>query len=178
LKVSGRLYSLILCVQHCFFKTALHFFFVPPLFPYFDTNTFIKTLGLYFANLKEENCKFAKFQFFIAILSYLEKNVQKHFWKALDTANSNMQNKICFYGKLKMWKFSLKATVLNLCKISSQKFCNLLLLTPGFPKSHKSLNPMTGSRSKYRFSPVKVKQGIQAICLRTQAVGIKAPLWA
>jgi len=33
---------------------------------------------------------------------------------------------------------------------------------------------MTGSRSKYRFSWVKVKYGIKAVCLRTKAVGIKA----
>ena len=36
---------------------------------------------------------------------------------------------------------------------------------------------MIESRSKYRFSRVKVNKGIQA-CLKTQAVGIKAPLLA
>ena len=35
---------------------------------------------------------------------------------------------------------------------------------------------MTGNGSKYRFSLVTVKEGIKAACLRTQAVGIKAPL--
>ena len=37
---------------------------------------------------------------------------------------------------------------------------------------------MTGSGSKHRFSRVKVKEGIQAVYLRTQAVGIKAQLQA
>ena len=35
---------------------------------------------------------------------------------------------------------------------------------------------MTRSRSKFRFSLVKVNLGDQAVCLRTQAVGIKAIL--
>ena len=40
----------------------------------------------------------------------------------------------------------------------------------------KRRNPMTGSRSKYIFSWVRVKYVIQAVCLRTKAVGIKALL--
>jgi len=35
---------------------------------------------------------------------------------------------------------------------------------------------MTRSRSKFRFSLVKVNLGDQAVCLRTQEVGIKAIL--
>ena len=45
----------------------------------------------------------------------------------------------------------------KLCKISSQKLCNLLPLFKAFQRAIKSLNPMTGCRSKYRFSRVKVK---------------------
>ena len=38
-------------------------------------------------------------------------------------------------------------------------------------------NPiMADNRSKYRLSPMKVKYGTQAVCLRTQAVSIEAPL--
>ncbi len=37
-------------------------------------------------------------------------------------------------------------------------------------------NPMADNRSKYRLSPTKVKYGTQAVCLRTQAVSIEAPL--
>ena len=39
-------------------------------------------------------------------------------------------------------------------------------------------NPMADNRSKYRLSPSKVKYGTQAVCPRTQAVSIEAPLWA
>ena len=53
--------------------------------------------------------------------------------------------------------------------VQSASFC--LRLSKELKKS-----PMTGSRSKYRFSRVEVKQGIQTVCLRTQAVGVKAPL--
>ena len=56
-----------------------------------------------------------------------------------------------------------------------QKNCAAcFLLIKAFQRAIKSQNPMIGSKSKYRFSRVKVKQGIQAACPRTQAVGIKA----
>ena len=59
-------------------------------------------------------------------------------------------------GKLKIYKFSLKASVQNLCNISSQKFCNLFLFLKAFQRAIKSQNPMIGSRSKFRFSWLKV----------------------
>ena len=40
------------------------------------------------------------------------------------------------------------------------KLCNLLALVIGFPNSCKLFNSMTGSRSKYRFSLVKVNYGL------------------
>ena len=63
---------------------------------------FWKALGLCFNN-QQKNGKFAKMQIFIAKSSYQGKNAQKklrkfqriiHSWKALDPANSNLQN-IC-----------------------------------------------------------------------------------
>ena len=44
-----------------------------------------------------------------------------------------------------------------------------------FQRVVRSQIPMTGGRSKCRFSRVKVRSCIQAICLKTQAVGIKSP---
>ena len=54
-----------------------------------------------------------------------------------------------------MCKFFLKASVQKLCKISSPKLCFLLFKV--FQRAVKSQNSMTESRSKYRFSQVKVK---------------------
>ena len=58
-------------------------------------------------------------------------------------------------------------------KFSKIKF---VLSFQAFQRAIKSLNPMTGSGFKYRFSRVQIKKGIQAVCLRTQAVSIKALL--
>ena len=82
--------------------------------------------------------------------------------KALTTTNSNMQkyfkNLIFIQGKLKMCKFSLKASVQkNYAKFLRKKMCNLLFFVQGFPKKIKSQNPKTTSRYKYRFSRVKEK---------------------
>ena len=64
----------------------------------------------------------------------------------------------------------------NRCKISSQKLCNLLFFVQGFPK--KCRNSMNGSRTKDRFSLVKVNNVFRQSAWGTQAVVLKAPLWA
>ena len=64
--------------------------------------------------------------------------------------------------KLKMCKFSLKASMQNLCKIvQSASFRSRLSKT--FQRAIQSRNPMTGSGFKYRFSQIKEKLGIQAV---------------
>ena len=57
---------------------------------------------------------------------------------------------MCIQEKLKMCKFPLKASVQKFM----QKFlCNLLAFVMAFQRSIKYWNPMTGSRSNYRFRP-------------------------
>ena len=45
----------------------------------------------------------------------------------------------------------------NYAKFLRKKLCNLLPLFKAFQRAIKSQNTMTGCRSKYRFSRVKVK---------------------
>ena len=76
---------------------------------------------------------------------------------------------MCIQGKLKLCKFPLKASVQK----SMQNFLKkngtiCFILSKAFQRALKCQNPRTGSGSKYRFSLVKVKLGIQA-------VGIKVP---
>ena len=54
--------------------------------------------------------------------------------------------------------------------------CNLLFFVQGFPK--KCRNSMNGSRTKDRFSLVKVNNVFRQSAWGTQAVVLKAPLWA
>ena len=52
-------------------------------------------------------------------------------------------------------------------KFLRKKGAICFLLLKAIQRAIKSRNSMTGSGSKYRFSRVKVKQGIHAVCLRT-----------
>jgi len=56
-----------------------------------------------------------------------------------------------------MLNFSLNACGQKFMQISSQKLCNMFSFGQGITHSYKKRNPMIGSRSKYRFSRVKVK---------------------
>ena len=84
-----------------------------------------------------------------------------------------LEKLICIQGKLKMCKFSLRHMCKNLCKIVAKflrKNCVIcFLLFKAFQRAKKS-------RSKYRFSWVKVNIGIKAVWLRTQAVALKSLL--
>ena len=64
----------------------------------------------------------------------------------------------------------------NLQNISLQNLCNLLPYDIVFPKAKNYQNLTTKSGSKQRFSLLQEKEVIQAVCLRTQAVSIKAPV--
>ena len=56
----------------------------------------------------------------------------------------------------------------------SQHLWNSFPYVKGFPKAKFYQNLTSGSGSKQRFSLLHEKAVIQAVCLRTQAVGIKA----
>ena len=69
------------------------------------------------------------------------------------------------------WRVVCNKLVCN----SLQNLCNPFLYVKGFPKIKKKYqNLTTESESKQRFSLLQEKVVIQAVCLRTQAVSIKA----
>ena len=88
-------------------------------------------------------------------------NPKLNFGNTLPRRN-NFQNlqKLNFYSrKLKMCKFFLTASVQKkLCKMFFGKNCPKgFFLFKAFQRAVESQNPMNGSRSKFRFSRVKVK---------------------
>ena len=135
-------------------------------------NEFTLTLSL-------QICKFAKIELFITKSSYIVKifaklicqkneklyifekpltmpfQICKKFWKILNNLIFNQE-------KLKMCKFPLSNCL--------QKICNFFCKTCA--KFYQNLTSESGS--KQRFSLLQAKAVIQAVCLRTQAVGIKA----
>ena len=62
--------------------------------------------------------------------------------------------------------------------MSSQKLYNLLLFCSRLSKELLNVEIQWPQVAKNGFWMVRVKLGIHAVCLRTQAVGIKAPLSA
>ena len=61
------------------------------------------------------------------------------------------------------------------CAISFRKTCAIrFLMSKAFQKANNYQNLTSGSGSKQRFCLLQEKAVIQAVCLRTQAVSIKA----
>ena len=73
--------------------------------------------------------------------------------------------------KLKMFKFPLTGCLQKMCNFS----CAIrFLMSKAFQKVKFYQNLTSRSGSKQRFSLLQEKAVIQAVCLRTQAVSIKA----
>ena len=125
---------------------------------------------------------FAKIEFFIAKSSFIvkmfaKKNLAKkwkiiHFWKALDHAISNIRKNL-IKRNLKMGKFPLTGCLQKICNFL-RKTCAIRYLMSAFQKAKFYENLTSESGSKQRFSLLQAKAVIQAVCLRTQAVSIKA----
>ena len=77
--------------------------------------------------------------------------------------------------KLKMCKFTLTSCLQKICNFFSQNLCNSFpYVKLAFQKAKFYQNLGSGSGSKQRFSLLHEKAVIQAVCLRTYAVSIKA----
>ena len=82
-----------------------------------------------------------------------------------------LNNLIFNHEKLKMCKFPLTGCLQKICNFFSQ---NLFLYVIGFQKAKFYQNLTSESGSKQRFRLLQAKAVIQAVCLRTQVVSIKA----
>ena len=76
--------------------------------------------------------------------------------------------------KLKMCKFPLTGCLQNICNFFRKTYAIRFLMSEAFQKAKFYQNLTSGSGSKQRFSLLQEKAVIQAVCLRTQAVSIKA----
>ena len=87
----------------------------------------------------------------------------------------NVLNNLIFsQEKLKMCKFPLTGCLQKICHFFP-KTCTIRFLMPkAFQKAKFYQNLTSGSGSKQRFSLLQEKAVIQVVCLRTQAVSIKA----
>ena len=139
----------------------------------------------------KKNCKFAKIEFFIAKSSYkvemfakkiCPKNEKLYVFEKI----FNMPFKICKIfckilnnlifnqEKLKMCKFPLTGCLQKIA-IFFAKLVQFVSLCQRLSKKLNFYQNLTsGSGSKQRFSLLQEKAVIQAVCLRTQAVSIKA----
>ena len=89
----------------------------------------------------------------------------KNVCKILNNLNFNQE-------KLKMCKFLLTS---YLQKTFFRKTCTIrFLMSKAFQQAKFYQNLTSGSGSKQRFSLLQEKAVIQVVCLRTQAVSIKA----
>ena len=130
-------------------------------------------------------CKFAKIYFFIAKSSYIvkmfaKKNLSKkwkiiHFWKA--HAISNMQNFLQILNnlifnqeKLKMCKFPLTGCLQKICNF----FAKLRFLMSNAFKKLNFIKIWQVKKGQNKDLVCYRQKVIQAVCLRTQAVSIKA----
>jgi len=80
-----------------------------------------------------------------------------------------LNNLILNQEKLKMCKFPLTG-----CLQKSKTCAIRFLMSKAFQKAKFYQNLTSGSGSKQRFSLLQEKAVIQAVCLRTQVVSIKA----
>ena len=85
-----------------------------------------------------------------------------------------LNNLIFNQEKLKMCKFHLTGCLQKICNFFSQNLCNSFFMSKAFQKAKFYQNLTSGSGSKQRFSLFQEKAVIQAVCLRIQAVSIKA----
>ena len=73
-----------------------------------------------------------------------------------------------------MCKFPLTGCLQKICNFFRKTYALRFLMSKAFQKNKFYQNLTSGSGSKQRFSLLKAKAVIQAVCLRTQAVSIKA----
>ena len=71
-------------------------------------------------------------------------------------------------------KFPLTGCLQNICNFFRKTYAIRFLMSEAFQKAKFYQNLTSGSGSKQRFSLLQEKAVIQAVCLRTQAVSIKA----
>jgi len=87
----------------------------------------------------------------------------------------NLNNLIFNQEKLKMCKFPLTGCLQKFCNFFSRKTCAIrFLMSKAFQKAKFYPNLTSVSGSKQRFSLLQEKAVIEAVCLRTQTVSIKA----
>ena len=73
-----------------------------------------------------------------------------------------------------MCKFPLKGCLQNICNFFRKTCAIRFFMSKAFQKTKFYQNLTSKSGSKQRFSLLQEKEVIQAVCLRTQAVSIKA----
>ena len=91
----------------------------------------------------------------------------KNFCKILNNLIFNQE-------KLKMCKFPLTGCLQKICNFFRKTCAIHFLMSKAFQKAKFYQNLTSGNGSKQRFSMLQEKAVIQAVCLRTQAVSIKA----
>ena len=85
-----------------------------------------------------------------------------------------LHNLIFNQEKLKMCKFPLIGCLQKICNFFRKTCAVRFLMSKAFQKAKFYQNLISESGSKQRFNLLQEKAVIQAVCLRTQAVGIKA----
>jgi len=85
-----------------------------------------------------------------------------------------LYNLIFNQEKLKMCKFPLTGCLQRICNFFRKTCAICFLMSKAFQKAKFYQSLTRGSGSKQRFSLLQEKTVIQAVCLRTQAVSIKA----
>ena len=85
-----------------------------------------------------------------------------------------LNNLIFNQGKLKICKFPLTGCLQKISIFFRKTGAIRFLMSKAFQKAKFYQNLTSGSGSKQRFSLLQKKTVIQAVCLRTQAVSIKA----
>ena len=85
-----------------------------------------------------------------------------------------LNNLILNQEKLKKGKFPLTGCLQKNCNFFRKTCAIRFLMSKTFQKAKSYQNLTSGSGSKQRFSLFQEKAVIHAVCLRTQAVSIKA----
>jgi len=91
----------------------------------------------------------------------------KNFCKILNNLIFNQE-------KLRCANFRLTGCLQKICNFFCKTCAIRFLMSKSFQKAKFYQNLTSGSGSKQRFSLLQEKAVIQAVCLRTQAVSIKA----
>ena len=87
-----------------------------------------------------------------------------------------LNNLIFNQEKLKVCKYPLIGCLQKICNFFRKTCAIRFLMSKAFQKAKFYQNLTSGSGSIQRFSLLQEKAVIQAVCLRTQAVSIKARL--